>query len=436
MTNPYDEFYTQLHDIENELQHYEPHFKGKVVYCNCDDPYVSNFFKYFSENFDRLGLKRLITTCYKNQKRNLFSKHDSEKAIMLEYDGFWHGDRSPKANEIGVKKLKSDGDFRNVECIEILERADIVVTNPPFSLFREYVLQLIGYDKKFIIIGPKYALGYKEIFPLIKENKLWTGYTSMSKDLLFDLPKNIANEMVSERREGSAYVLVDGIVKGRSESIWLTNVHHQKRNEQLDLKFKYKPDQYPHYDNFDAIEVSRVNNIPIDWEGVMGVPITFLDKHNPDQFEIVGFRKGDDGKDLSVNGKDKFTRILIRNRKIITRAKPNKPTGQNNKDLFNEGFKRSTKMSTYERNRKNREAAINEHGVRCFGCEKEMAEMYGTIADGYIHIHHTKPFSLYNAPRKPDLNELIPLCPNCHAVVHLEDPPVSVERLKTLLSGD
>jgi hypothetical protein len=174
--NKKDEFYTQLADIEYELRHYKEHFKDKVVYCNCDDPRVSNFFHYFSYNFEHLGLKKLIATCYKNQNADLFSQNDSEKAIYLEYDGDKNGNKIPDPEEIGIIALKEDGDFRSKESIELLKQADIVVTNPPFSLFREYVAQLIEYDKKFLIVGHQNAITYKDIFKLMKENKLWLGY--------------------------------------------------------------------------------------------------------------------------------------------------------------------------------------------------------------------------------------------------------------------
>ncbi len=314
--NKKDEFYTQLVDIENELRHYKEHFEGKIVYCNCDDPRVSNFFHYFSYNFQHLGLKKLITTCYKNQQRDLFTQHDSERAIKLEYDGFRDGERVPRAEDIGITHLQGDGDFRSEECIELLKQADIVVTNPPFSKFREYVGQLVKYEKKYIIIGNKNAITYKEIFSLIKENKLWIGYTSMSKDLLFDVPQDYASELLTTKKEGSAYKIVDGIVKGRSQSVWFTNLDHKKRHEELILYKRYTPEDYPTYDNYNAIEVGEVVKIPIDYNGAMGVPITFLDKFNPDQFEIVRFRKGDDGKDLRLpDGKEPYFRIIIRKRK-------------------------------------------------------------------------------------------------------------------------
>ena len=283
-----DEFYTQLSDIENELEHYKKHFNGKAVYCNCDDPRASNFFHYFSHNFERLGLKKLISSCYKNQSPDLFSRNESEQSVWLEYTGDKNLNRVPDREEIEVKNLKGDGDFRSDECIELLKQADIVVTNPPFSLFREYVAQLVEYKKKFLIVGNKNAIGYKEIFPLIQDNKLWVGHTPISKDLLFDVPDDYAQELVANAKEGSSYRIVGGVVKGRSQSIWFTNLDHAKRHEELILYKRYSPDEYPTYDNYDAINVNKTVEIPMDYDGVMGVPITFLDKHNPEQFEILG----------------------------------------------------------------------------------------------------------------------------------------------------
>lgn len=286
-----DEFYTQLVDIENELKHYKPHFKDKVVYCNCDDPRISNFFHYFAHQFEVLGLKRLIATCYKNQNIDLFSQNDSEQAAYLIYDGDKNGNHIPDKDEIQVNYLKGDGDFRSQECIELLKQADIVVTNPPFSLFREYVAQLIEYNKKFLIIGNVNAITYKEIFPLIKNNQLWLGYNCTRH-----------------------FLQPDGSLFETARTFWYTNLDHNKRHEKLILYKNYSPEEYPHYDNYNAIEVSKTAEIPQDWDGVMGVPITFLDKYNPEQFEIVKFRKGDDEQDLSVNGKCPYFRVLIRNK--------------------------------------------------------------------------------------------------------------------------
>ncbi len=299
--NKKNEFYTQLSDIENELRHYKNHFRDKVVYCNCDDPRISNFFHYFACNFEKFGLKKLITTCYKNQNRDLFSQHDSEKAIWLEYNGM-RGERGgvPDPEEIETYPLNGDGDFCSSECIEILKKADVVVTNPPFSLFRKYVNQLVKYNKKFVIIGNKNAITYKEIFRLVKDDKLWIGNTPMGKDMLFDVPQDYAEELVANKKEGSAYKIVDGIVKGRSQSTWFTNLDHTKRHEELILYKKYSPEEYPKYYNYNAINVDKTDNIPKDYDGQMGVPISFLDKYNPDQFEIIGLGIANHGKAIGV----------------------------------------------------------------------------------------------------------------------------------------
>jgi hypothetical protein len=295
-----DEFYTQLSDIEKELRHYGKHLKDKTVLCNCDDPKVSNFFHYFSHNFEKLKLKRLITTCYKNCDADLFSKHTAENGIYLEYDGDKNKNRVPDPDEIGIHKFKGDGDFRSEECVKLLKQADIVVTNPPFSLFREYVEQLVKYKKKFVIIGNKAALHYQEIFKLIKENKVWVGATPMGVDLLFDVPAEYANRMIAVGKADSSYKVVNGVIKGRSPSIWFTNMDNAKRHEQLPLYKKYSPNEYPTYDNFDAIEVGKTSEIPCDYDGLMGVPDTFLDKYNPDQFELIGIPFGDLGKAIGV----------------------------------------------------------------------------------------------------------------------------------------
>lgn len=305
--NKKDEFYTQLSDISNELKHYRTHFKDKVVYCNCDDPRISNFFHYFSYNFEKLGLKKLITTCYKNQERDLFSTNNSESAIYLEYNGDKNGNNLPDVEEIGIKSLKGDGDFRSKESIDLLKQADIVVTNPPFSLFREYVAQLIEYDKKFIIVGHQNAITYKEIFKLIKENKLWLGYGFKGGAGHFINQHYEDYATATDRKEGM--IRVSGVH-------WFTNLEINKRHEDLILYKTYNEEEYPKYDNYNAIEVSKTKDIPMDYTGVMGVPITFLDKYNPDQFEIVKFRKGDDDKDLSINGKCPYFRILIKNKKL------------------------------------------------------------------------------------------------------------------------
>jgi hypothetical protein len=273
-----DEFYTQLPDIERELKHYTRHFRGKVVLCNCDDPRISNFFHYFSYNFEKLKLKKLITICYKNQEMDLFSRNKSEKAIYLKYEGDKNNNKVPDPEEIGIKHLKSDGDFRSQECIELLKQADIVVTNPPFSLFREYVAQLVKYKKKFVIIGHQNAITYKEIFKLIKENKIWLGYGFKGSATHF-ITHYEDHATAGDHKEGM--VRVSGVH-------WFTNLDINKRHENIILYKQYSPDEYPSYVNYGAIEVGKTRDIPVDYDGVMGVPITFLDKYNPDQFEIIG----------------------------------------------------------------------------------------------------------------------------------------------------
>lgn len=274
-----DEFYTQLSDIDNELKHYRHHFKDKVVYCNCDDPRVSNFFHFFSYNFEKLGLKKLIATCYKNQEMDLFSSNNSEQAIYLIYEGDKNGNKVPDVNEIGVKHLKGDGDFRSPECIELLKQSDIVVTNPPFSLFREYVSQLIEYDKKFVIVGHQNAITYKEIFTLIKNNKLWLGYGFKGGAGHFINKHYEDYATAGDHKEGM--IRVSGVV-------WFTNLDIDKRHEDVFLHKQYSPELYPKYDNFDAINIDKTKDIPCDYSGYMGVPVTFLDKYNPEQFEIFG----------------------------------------------------------------------------------------------------------------------------------------------------
>lgn len=282
-----DEFYTQLEDINNELRHYREHFRGKTVLCNCDDPRVSNFFTYFAYNFEFLGLKKLITTCYKNQNMDLFSQNDCETAVYLEYYGDKNGNHIPDAEEIGIKPLKGDGDFRSKECIELLKEADIVVTNPPFSLFREYIAQLMAYDKKFLIIGNQNNATYKEIFPLIQNDKIWLGYKC--GDMAFQVPDYY------ESRE-TRYWQDENGQKWRSMGniCWYTNLDIKKRHEDIILYKRYTNEDYPHYINYDAVEVSKTEFIPMDYDGVMGVPITFLDKYNPEQFKIIGIGNGGD----------------------------------------------------------------------------------------------------------------------------------------------
>lgn len=282
-----DEFYTRLEDINNELKHYREHFRGKTVLCNCDDPRVSNFFTYFAYNFEFLGLKKLITTCYKNQDMDLFSQNKSEQAVYLVYEGDKNGDHIPNAEEIGVMPLRGDGDFRSKECIELLKEADVVVTNPPFSLFREYVAQLIEYKKKFLIIGHQNAITYKEVFPLIMNNQVWLGYGFRGGAGHF-ISHYKDTATASSHREGM--IRVSGVT-------WFTNLETEKRHEDIILYKSYTPEEYPTYINCDAIEIGKTTEIPYDYDGKMGVPITFLDKYNPDQFEILG--KSSDVADMT-----------------------------------------------------------------------------------------------------------------------------------------
>lgn len=266
-----DEFYTSLNEIEKEIKNYKKHFKDKVVYCNCDDPEWSNFFKYFNNNFDFLDLKKVITTHYEEGKQS----------YKLELT---------KQGEVVKTDLKGNGDFRSEECIEILKEADIVITNPPFSLFREYISQLIEYDKKFLVLGNNNALTYKETFKLVKDNKLWMGY-SVNKTMEFQLSDGYERwDRIDE--EGKKYGKVPSIS-------WFTNMDHKKRNEEL-IMFKKYDNSYIKYFNFDAIEIEYVKNIPIDYKGVMGVPITFMDKYNPNQFEIIGLGISNSGKEIGV----------------------------------------------------------------------------------------------------------------------------------------
>ncbi len=257
-----DEFYTQLSDIENELRHYKDHFRGKTVYCNCDDPRVSNFFRYFSMNFEHLGLKKIISACYKNQRADLFSRNDSEKAVWLEYDGFRDGENVPRAEDIGIRRFKGNGDFRSDEAINLLRQSDIVVTNPPFSLFREYVAQLMEHGKKFIILGNVNAITYKEIFPHFKLNQMWFGPSISSGDRKFGVPDHYPLEAATcgIDEAGQRYVRVKGVR-------WFTNLDHFKRHEPLRLYKRYSPEEYPQYDNYDAINVDKVAHIPENWGG-------------------------------------------------------------------------------------------------------------------------------------------------------------------------
>ena len=308
-----DEFYTQLSDIESELQHYKSHFKDKVVYCNCDDPRISNFFNYFASNFKELGLKKLIASCYREQVRDLFNPKEDEKGFYYEFTGSDGEKFIPTSTEI--IHFKGDGDFRGSESIELLKQSDIVVTNPPFSLFREHVTQLVKYDKKFLIIGNINAITYKEIFKLIKENKAWLG---------INLGRGISGFIVPEHYElYGTEARIDSLgnrIVSPNNCLWLTNLDTSKRHEDIDLTKRYfgNEAEYPKYDNYDGINVNKTQDIPLDFEGFMGVPITFLHKLNPDQFEIIKFRKGNDEKDLSINGKCPYFRILIKNKRLRT----------------------------------------------------------------------------------------------------------------------
>ena len=266
--NKKDEFYTQLTDIEKELNHYKEHFKNKVVFCNCDDPKESNFFKYFALNFKYLQLKRLVATHY----------NEGEKSYKLEIVEDINKDGKINLDDAITTPLKGNGDFRSDECIKILEESDIVVTNPPFSLFREYIAQLIEYNKKFVIVGHQNAISYKEIFQLIKENKIWLGYgfKGGAGHFINKFYEDYAS--ASDRKEGM--IRVSGVH-------WFTNLEIKKRQEDIILYKKYNEENYPKYDNFDAINIDVTKEIPMDYEGYMGVPITFMDKYNPKQFEII-----------------------------------------------------------------------------------------------------------------------------------------------------
>jgi hypothetical protein len=337
-----DEFYTQLADIENELRHYKKQFAGKTIFCNCDDPYESNFFKHFAMSFQSLGLKKLIATCYAGSpiastELSLFPD-ESEENKTTRMPHRIEITEIPDMNQDGavdladvrlllgsdrnhLTRLKGDGDFRSEEIIELLKQADIVVTNPPFSLFREYVAQLIECDKKFVIIGNKNAITYKEVFKLIKENKMWVGNTPMGIDMLFDIPQHFAEELLASKKEGSGYKIVDGVVKGRAQAIWFTNLDVRKRHENLILYKKYNSEEYPKYDNYDAINVDKTNEIPKDYDGIMGVPISFLDKYNPEQFEILGQMATTKIDEFNygypyVKGNKIYARILIKSKKI------------------------------------------------------------------------------------------------------------------------
>lgn len=328
-----DEFYTTYETIEKEMAHYETHFMDKVVLCNCDHPFKSNFAKYFIKNFRRLGLTRLICSSYKSSKglvtESVLTNENNERitndnGYILSITDVPENINTNSTDEVVISflknnklvtKLKGDGDFRSEECINYLKQSDIVVTNPPFSLFRELISLVMENKKQFLVIGNQNAITYKEIFPLIQQNKVWIGY--QFGDMAFKVPAD------SEARTNRYWVDETG-QKWRSlgNAMWLTNIDINRRHQSLVLKKFYDPEVYPHYDKYDAIEVSRVAEIPMDYEGIMGVPITFLNKHNPDQFEIVGEANhgSDNSFDLfkpTVDGKLKFKRILIRNKKCV-----------------------------------------------------------------------------------------------------------------------
>lgn len=328
-----DEFYTQFVDIENELVHYRDFFRGKKVLCNCDDPYESNFFKYFALNFKFFGLKQLVATCYSGSpvsdtELQLFPNESpvsrttrvAHKIIMKEplksnEDGSYNMntvDHILKNSANVLTKLKGNGDFRSAEIVELLKDSDVVVTNPPFSLFREYVAQLVEYNKKFIIIGNKNSVTTKEIYSLFMQNKIWLGITIHSGGRWFRVPDSYTlskNSVI--RKDGHKYVNIPA-------PRWFTNVDNKNRHEYLKLFRKYDPSIYPKYDNYDAINVGMTQDIPEDYTGVMGVPITFLDKYNPEQFEILGIDKDfttDKGRfKLTRNGLTKtlYARLVIR----------------------------------------------------------------------------------------------------------------------------
>ena len=325
-----DEFYTQLADIEAELRYYPQHFRNRTVFCNCDDPYESHFFKYFALNFNFLGLKKLIATCYDGSpfagnELPLGWPHESGRAAKCAHKleitevSDVNGDGAVDLADVEwliknrkntLTTLDGNGDFRSDECVELLKEADVVVTNPPFSLFREYVAQLVRYDKKFLIIGNVNSITYKEIFPLIKENRMWLGASIHSGDREFAVPPDYPMVAAGQRidENGRHFIRVKGVR-------WFTNLDYPQRHERMTLYKRYTPEEYPKYDNYDAINVDKTADIPYDYDGVMGVPITFLDKYNPEQFEIIKFRKGNDDKDLAVNGKCPYFRILIRQKK-------------------------------------------------------------------------------------------------------------------------
>lgn len=379
-----DEFYTGLSEIQAELKNYKDKFVGKVVFCNCDDPFESNFVKYFLMNFNRLGLKELIATGYQaspiqgteanirqlpyamrvtSTKEYLvgtqtdldikgakfFLETEQDKITYLLYGNVARDEegniiqidekeeyQDEKTGKTRKRTIKKDlyyeaGDFRSDMSIELLQQADIVVTNPPFSLFREYVAQLMQYGKQFLILGNMNAITYKEVFPLLKDNKIWLGYKSLNHDMYFNITGEYKEWLLQNKKEGSAYKIIDGVVMGRlASACWFTNLDHAKRHQMLPLDLGYTyyghEDMYPKYDNYDAINVDKVSEIPCDYDGVMGVPITFLDKYCPEQFEIVDINPHffiliSQGKEKpkqltlkKAGRKDPYARVLIKKR--------------------------------------------------------------------------------------------------------------------------
>ena len=313
-----NEFYTQMADITKEMNNYTDHFKGKIVYCNCDDPKESKFFDYFTKRFHGLGLNKVITTCYKNSNWKHFSKHNSDQAVWLEYKGdLIEGKRKPDLDKTSVKPLIEDGDFRSDECVALLKEADIVVTNPPFTLFRDYIELLMNNNKKFIVLGNMNAITVKSIFPYFKQNKIWYGPSINSGDREFGVPDDYPLTAAGCRTDenGKKFVKVKGVR-------WFTNLDFKQRYEDIPLTQTYSPSKHPNYDECDAINVDAVDDIPRDYKGVMGVPISFMDKWNPDQFEILGL---DDhtlefpkwrGRGPNLNGEPRYRRIMIRNKRI------------------------------------------------------------------------------------------------------------------------
>ena len=337
--NKQDEFYTNLQLIEDELKHYRAHFKGKRILCNCDDPYESNFFKYFAMNFNALGLRSLTATCYatspivytqlglfgvnevvsRKERKGTQGGKQPYKIVITEVkdeNGDGRIDLADvewliKSRKNVLTKLKGDGDFRSPECAALLKDADVVVTNPPFSLFREYMAQLVEHKKQFLIIGNMNAVTYREIFPLIRDNKVWLG--NKAGHFWFKVPPHYEEKATDFKidENGQKWRRMGNIC-------WFTNLDFPKRHEKMLLWKKYSPGAYPKYDNYDAIEVSKTADIPSDWDGMIGVPITFMSQYNPDQFEIIRFRKGDDDRDFTIGGKSTYFRIIIRRKEVKT----------------------------------------------------------------------------------------------------------------------